>query len=441
VLDGRRDGPIRVNNGKVLLSHPGCGPFVQHAARALHEAGLLAAYTTTFAYTPGDPLCRFLVKALRPFYRSPERQLARRRVSEIPEELVIAHPMSEMIRMLAAKMPMGRMAADLVWEPMELWFDSIVSRKHLDGVDAVYGYEHACLATFRAQKQRGGICIYDMPICHHSATMRWVGGEFAKYPELVTPYERHRMRLAARRNLRKKAELALADRVATASDFVADSLVAAGVPRHKIWIIPSGAPAVDTSGRSPKRNGFVFLVAGTLSVRKGTHYVLEAWRRLAPPPQIELWLVGNWQLPEHMRKGLPGAVVIRDTVPRDELYALFDRANALVFPTLAEGLALTPLQAMARGLPVVTTPNSGAGVFIRHGENGWLVPPCDVDSLCVAMHDCLADPPRLDEMGREAARAMAGWQWRDYRRVLGRTVVEFLADPGRKAGPSVCGGG
>lgn len=416
-------------NRRVLLSHPGCGPFVQHAARGLHEAGLLAAYATTFAYAPDDPACRLLAKALRPFYPDSERQLARRRITEVPEELVITHPTSEFIRMLAAKLPLGRVAADLVWEPMELWFDSIVARKHLTGVHAVYGYEHACLATFEAQKERGGLCIYDMPICHHSATSRWVGAEFAKHPELVTDYERHRMRLAARRNRRKDSELALADRIVTASDFVAESLVAAGVPRQKIWIVPSGAPPVDTSGRGLDRKRFVFLVAGTLSARKGTHYVLEAWRRLAPPAQVELWLVGNWQLPQHMRNGLPGTVVIRDTVPRDELYSLFDRANVLVFPTLAEGLALTPLQAMARGLPVVTTRNSGAGVFIRHGENGWLVPPCDLDALCGAMHDCLADPSRLDEMGRQAARVMAAWQWGDYRRALVIAVSEFLTGP------------
>ncbi len=417
---------------KVLLSHPGCGPFVQHAARALHEAGLLAAYATTFAYAPDDPACRLLTKALRPFYPDSERQLARRQITEVPEELVITHPASEFIHTLVAKSPLGRVATDLVWEPMELWFDSIVARKHLRGVQAVYGYEYACLATFQAQKERGGLCFYDMPICHHSATARWLGPEFAKHPDLVTPYEKHRMRLAPRRNRRKDRELALADRIITASDFVADSLVAVGVPKQKIWIIPSGAPPVDTSRRNPDSRRFAFLVAGTLSVRKGTHYVLEAWRRLAPPPQAELWLVGNWQLPQNLRNGLPRSVIIRDPVPRDELYALFDRANVLVFPTLAEGLALTPLQAMARGLPVITTRNSGAGVFIRHGQNGWLISPCDLEALCGAMHDCLAQPSTLEEMGRRAADAMAAWQWSDYRLALGRAVSEFLTDSRRE---------
>jgi len=422
---------VKLRRPRVLLSHPGTGPFVQHAARALHEAGLLAAYVTTFSYQPMTALGRALRTALRVAYPDPDGQLARRKVVEVPPELVRTHPVPELLRMLPVKLHLGARAADLVWEPTEIWFDSIVARKHLKDADAVYGYEHACLATFRAQKARGGLCIYDMPICHHATTARWVGTEFAEHAELVTDYERHRMRLAARRNRRKDQELALADRIITASDFVAESLVNAGVPKEKIWIVPSGAPPVDTSHRAPDPGRFVFIVAGTLSVRKGTHYVLEAWRRLAPTQNVQLWLVGGWQLPDAMRTDLPGTVVIRDTVPRPELYSLFDRANVLVFPTLAEGLALTPLQAMARALPVITTPNSGAGIFIRDAVNGLLVPPCDVDALTNAMARCMEDSAFVEEMGHEAAKTMAAWQWSDYCAELGRRVGRWLGAPGR----------
>ncbi len=421
-------------SGRVLLLHPGIAPFVQHAARGLYDAGLLHSYVTTFAYEP-DAFCgRTLRSVLRLAYAEPERQLSRRQVTEIPSDLVKTHPVPEMVRMGAVKLRLGPVVSDLVWERTELWFDGIVARKHLEDVPAVYGYEHACLTTFEAQRERGGLCIYDMPICHHSATSRWVGSEFARHPGLVTNYERHRMRLAARRNLRKDKELALADKVVTASHFVAQSLMDVGVPSEKIWVIPSGAPPVDISQRLFDRRRFVFLAAGTLSVRKGTHYLLDAWRRLAPPGNVELWLVGKWQLPERMRTGLPGKVLIRDTVPRPELYSIFDKANVLVFPTLAEGLALTPLQAMARGLPVITTPNSGCGTFISHGNSGFLIPPCDVDALTLAMHTCLENPTFTEEIGREAAKTMEAWQWSDYRTTLAQTITNFLENSGFRGG-------
>ena len=418
--------PARPRPGaEVVLSHPGTGPFVQHAARALYESGLLAAYVTTFHYDRNSLLGAVLRTALGLVVRDADRQLARREISEVPRHLICSHPLPEFIRMAALK-GANPITTDRVWEITEKWFDGMVARRHLRGTAAVYAYEHAALATFKAQKQRGGLCLYDMPICHHAATRRWIGPEYEKFPELLTAYERHRWALAEKRNRRKDEELRLADRVIAASKFVRDSLVDAGVAPEKIWQIPSGAPPVETAGRRPDPANFVFIMAGHLSVRKGTHYLLEAWRKLKPGGAAELWLIGNWQLPDAMKQGLPGRVLVSPTIPRSELYARFDRANVLVFPTLAEGLALTPLQAMSRGLPVITTPNSGCETFIRNGENGWLVPPCNPEALATAMESAMARPADTEAVGRSAAATVADWQWSDYRAALGAAIGNFL---------------
>jgi len=418
--------------GRVVLSHPGLGPFVQNAACGLHQAGLLSAYVTTFHYDRSSLLGRSVRLALRAFMRDADQQLSRRVITEVPRELVKSHPLPEIMRMAAQK-GTNAITTDRVWEITEQWFDRMVARRHLNDADAVYGYEYACLATFQAQRARGGLCLYDMPICHHATTARWVGTEYKKFPELVTDYERHRMKLAPERNQRKDAELALADRVIAASKFVRDSLVDAGVPREKIWQLPSGAPPVETCWRRPDPNKFVFIMAGHLSLRKGTHYLLEAWRKLSPSKDVELWLFGNWQLPESMKRALPVNAIFTPTIPRHELYQRFDRANVFVFPTLAEGLALTPLQAMSRGLLVITTPNSGCETFIRNGDNGWLVPACDADALAGAMQSALDRRREIESMGREAAATVAKWQWSDYRAALADAVTEFLADPDVRA--------
>ncbi|MBZ5566491.1 MAG: glycosyltransferase family 4 protein [Acidobacteriia bacterium] len=410
---------------KVVLSHSGTGPYVQHAARALHEAGLLGAYVTSFHYDRNSALGKFLRTALGLVQHDAELQLSRRAITEVPPELIRGHATPEIIRMTAARLA-SPMTADLVWERAEKWFDSMVAREHLQGAAAVYSYEFSSLATFQAQKQRGGLCIYDMATCHHATAAKWVGEEFDRFTELLTPYEKHRRRLAPLRNSRKDQELALADRVVVASNFVRDSLLSTGVAEEKICVVPTGAPPVDTSHRHPDPGKFVFLVAGNLSVQKGIHYALAAWRRISAHSCTELWMVGNWKLPERMREGLPGKVWVSPFVLREKLYELFDRANVMVFPTLAEGLATTPLQAMARGLPVITTRNSGCDSFIRPGENGWLVSPRDVDALVAAMEAAIARPADTEAIGRAAAASMAQWQWSDYHATLGRTVLEIL---------------
>jgi len=413
----------------VLLSHPGCAPFVQHTARALYEVGLLSAYVTTFCYQPGSWLGRALRTTLRLVMRDPERQLVRRQITEVPREMVISYPMPELLRMAAAKLPLesiGPIVADLVWEQTELWFDRIVARKHTDGVAAVYGYEHACLETFRAAKARGALCIYEMPICHHKTVEELLRPEFERIPEVETPYEEHRRRLAPRRNARKDEELRLADLVIVNSSFTRESLIRAGVPDVRISVVPLGSPAVATDQIERPKNSFIFLYAGSLSVRKGVHYLLEAWRRLSPGRGVELWLIGTMHLPKRLFDTLPGTVVVRPSVSRDQLFEIYRRVSVLVFPSLCEGFGMVITEAMAHGLPVITTPNTAGRDLIRHGQNGFIVPIRDVDCLAETMQWCLDHQDDLSEVGRQAALTAASWQWSDYRASLGRVVHEFL---------------
>ena len=79
--------------------------------------------------------------------------------------------------------------------------------------------------------------------------------------------------------------------------------------------------------------------AGTLSVRKGTHVLLCAWKELAANNEAELWLIGNNELPEQSLQGLPGNVMARPRVPRAEMGRLFAQSSVLVLPTLGEGRA------------------------------------------------------------------------------------------------------
>jgi glycosyltransferase involved in cell wall biosynthesis len=402
----------------------------------LYEADLLAAYVTTFHYDRNTALGRFLRTALRAAHHNPEEQLCRRRITEVPQELVRSYPWPEFLRMLASKV--GPITTDLVWEHTEKWFDTIVARHHLEGTAAVYGYEHACFDSFTAQKRRGGLCIYEMPITHHNTTSEILYAEFDKYPETVTKRDLHLRRLAWRRNERKDRELQLADLVIANSSFTKQSLIRAGVHPETIAVVPLGAPP--PASRVEKLPGpFIFLSAGTQSVRKGVHYLLEAWRRLAPPKgDVQLWLVGHMSLPERLLKDLPGTVIVKESLPKSELFGIYQRSGALVFPSLCEGFGMVITEAMSQGLPVITTQNTAGPDLIQHGRNGFLVPIRDVDRLCEVMQWCVVHRNEMKEIGREAATTAARWQWSDYRAALGRVVMDFLAGPRQQRNEKVC---
>lgn len=412
---------------KVLFAHPGSPPFAQQAARALYEAGMLSAYVTSFAYRPGSRLGRGLKAGLGVVMADPAKELARRQIREVPDSAIITHPVPELLCILSGRLGVGPIAGDLLWEQAEKWFDRVVARRHLSGVDAVYGYEHATLDTFRRMKRAGGRCIYDQPICHHKTLSEILYEEYDRFPEVQTPYEAHIRRLAPRRNARKDEEVAMADLVIAASGFTRDSLVRAGIAGERIKVVPYGSPPV--SEETPREEGgpVIFLSAGQQSVRKGTHYLLDAWRKMRPGKGAELWLVGRMTLPADLTRNLPGRVVVRPSLPHRQLFEIYRKASVLVFPSLCEGFGMVITEAMSQGLPVITTPNTAGPDLIKDYQNGFIVPVRDAEALAEKMAWCLDNPRMLGDMGRAATQTAMKWQWSDYRAALAGTVSSFLS--------------
>lgn len=415
---------VKPPSKRVLFLHPGCPPFAQQAARALYEADLLSTYATTFSYQAETSLGKVLRAGLGLAINEPERQLLRRQITEVPASMITHHPVSELLRTFVARSPMGEIFADRVWEKTELWFDRTVARRDLNGERIAYGYEHACLTTFQKQKARGGFCIYDLPIAHHKLSAELLGPEMDRFPEIQTAYDAHLRREAPRRNARKDEELALADHVIVASSFTKSSLLHIGFPEEKITVIPYGAPTVKMQMKDKKQSPFVFLSAGTQSVRKGVHYTLDAWRKIAPTNKdSELWLIGHMQLPENLLANLPGKVIVRPSVPKAELSEIYHRANVLVFPSLVEGFGMVITEAMAHGLPVITTSNTAGPELIDHGQNGFVVPVRDTDALVEVMLWSMQHSEELAEMGEKASASAARWQWSNYRALFADTIA------------------
>src|SRR5262249_36841645 len=160
-------------------------------------------------------------------------------------------------------------------------------------------------------------------------------------------YVRHARRSAARVNSRKDEQYELADLIIANSDFVCRTFIEAGVAAEKIVTVPTGCPpvAARADAERTRNRPMIFLCAGTQSLRKGTHVLLDAWRRLAPNGGAKLWLVGKSEMPGRVNESLPANVTVRPPVPRPELARLYGQASVLVLPTHCEGRAHVVLEA------------------------------------------------------------------------------------------------
>lgn len=403
----------------VLVAFPSTAIFGQQAALAFHERGQLAAFETAFVYWD-DSVAAHVVRSLPPGLRSRiEPQLKRRALSVLPRHAVNTSPAWEIVRTLATMATLSPPTIDRIWDHMSHAFTSAVARKIGPPVSAVYAFEYTALEAFRAAKEQGVRCILDFPSLNSREFELQQRAEKDRFPELRGPHDAYFEARFAQRQARRDAEMHLADIIITNSSVTRASHIAGGAPAHRTISVPYGAPpplarAPDRSGQGPLR----IVWAGTFSIRKGAHYLIEAWRKLAAGRHAVLEVYGAVTMPERAWTPTPPGVTFHGSVVQAKLFEAFDRADALIFPTLSDGFGMVVTEAFARGLPVITTDRAGASDLVRTGENGLIIRAGDTEAILAALRWCLDDRARLAAMSPAALETARGWQWSDYRRAL-----------------------
>jgi glycosyltransferase involved in cell wall biosynthesis len=416
----------------VVVSHPGSPPFVQHVVMGLHQRGVLRYFATAYLDHPDYWLSRSLKEAARLIKPRYVKELERRAFHDVPFDQVRTHPFRHILQTLSQKLLDRPLLTDWLWETSELDFDRWVARRLPTDADAVYTFEHAGLETIKEAQRNGALAFYEQPSQHHSFFTELHRKQQRKHPGIKNERSSlHTGPKAERRNRRRDRELALADWVHCNSTFTKKTLIDGGVSEEKIIVTPYGFPPV-AAGEQRERERVVFLNAGTQNLRKGIHLLYQAWRELRfNEEEAELWLIGSMNLPEALRRDLPGRVQIQDSIPRSELMDLYRQASVFVLPSLADGFGMVISESMSRGLPVITTQHTGGPDIIDHEEDGFIIPPDDKEALKAQMQWCVDHRHRLPEIGAQAVETAKQWQWSDYRRALAEKAEQKVEESSR----------
>jgi glycosyltransferase involved in cell wall biosynthesis len=420
---------LRDYEGSVVFVSPDLRPGVEAILKGLDEQGLLNQFVTTLGLVPSGRVDR-LLQILPSQLESGLRRIVSRR--QLPVDMIArtqTYPFRELIRTSFRRSVGNEIVGDYLWWWAERGFDRAVAR-HWAGVSpVVYGFELASAETFRAQKQAGGWCVLGQLIAHHRTAYALMREELERFPGAATDYTQRGLDTAARVNALKDEQYAHSDLIVANSAYVKATFIEAGIPESKLVVVPGAAPDLSCASSARREHPVgktIFLSVGAQSVRKGTPYLLDAWRKLRPTSVVELWMAGRMVLPPALLKNLPGHVDMLGTLPHSQLYKRYGEASVLVLPSLCEGFALVILEAMAHGLPIITTPNSGCGDFVEDGVNGWIVPIRDAEALADRMAWCCDHPQELLEMGARSREKAQQWTWRDYERVHTETILTFL---------------
>ncbi|RDC56212.1 glycosyltransferase [Pedobacter chinensis] len=400
----------------VLHSFPGIGKFTSETIKAYDEAGWLAQMFTTIIIHENSKWVK-IIRLLAPkiIYKFKNRNF-----SEISSKKIKLYPYKEIIRLFAVRY-LSLTTTDKIWEWAELSFDKWVASKLSKKIKIIHSYEHAAMYTFERAKKLGIFRILEQTSRHYGAVNTLIDQQFEKYPNLRSAYiKRLTGRHLLRRNARKKKEHDLADLIICNSSFTKGTLVDGNVDERKIIIVPLAFPKpavqINYPNVIPKIH---FLYAGSLSVNKGTHLLIEIWNNhFSDNADLLLTLVGKNLLPDLLTANLPSNVKLIDFVHQSELNKLYDQANVFVFPTLADGFGMVITEAMARGLPVIASRNSAGPDLIKHGHDGLLINAGDDQDLLDKINWCIANKDQLKKMSTNAHNKAKSWQWENYREKL-----------------------
>lgn len=402
---------------RTVLAYPGNMAHAQNVARAFFEAGCLEAYVTTFTWRRDGILAKALNWLPGSMPARLERQLSRRCIHQIPNPLVHDYPAWEIARTVAIKVFRNPVPADLLWDRMSHSFDTLVAHRYVPLAQSINAFEYTALAAFERAEQMGKARILHLPSLDSRQFEEIQNREKSAWPELRNAYDPYFDGKFERRYERRQREISLANVIICNSSLTARSHIEAGADPEKVFAVPLGAPPViEAIANDPQRatRRLNVIWAGSFSLGKGAHYLLEAWRALDAGATAELNIYGRCLLPERLGAGTSDGIIFHGSVPQSQLFKAYESADVLVFPTLSDGFGMVVAEALAHGLPVITTDQAGAAELITSG-NGVIVPAADPVALTEALQWCLDNRLRLAEMRHSALATARGRQWSNFR--------------------------
>ena len=384
---------------KILFLAPVLPSDVLATANTLEKDNLLESLVTRGVAT----------RSLSGWLQKPTitRSFSRRPVSPVAKERTEAKWMADLVFYITLARTGSRLRAT---DESFSFLDRVAAKRIDRSIGAVFAREDCSLQTFRRAKQAGITTIYQLPTAYWRSVRELMQREVTEFPDICRaasdPDD-----FSAERTSRKEAELDFADHVLCPSTFVRESLMRRRAGTYEM--IPfaiNGTNALSAQGsRKP-----MFLYAGNITMRKGIHRLLLAWKELKAHRTHELRLVGDMFLSGKFLKDLQGMFTHVPRVARDELDQHYRQAAAFIFNPVADGFGHVILEAMRCGTPVIASRNCGASDTITNRVEGLLVDYGDQSQLISALDLALSNPAELQEMGRAAAERVRRYTWEDY---------------------------
>ncbi len=292
-------------------------------------------------------------------------------------------------------------------------FDEWVKKRLeiIEPPDIFVGWSNYCLKTIPIAKKIGSKVIVESASSHILYKANLLQEEYTRFGVNFEP-------VSKKNSDKMLQEYEEAEHIIVPSKFVYESFVSQGISKDKLLRIPTGC-GVNLSlfhGKIRKKvNKFRVIFVGLVGLRKGIQYLLDAWEQLdLPSSKAELLIVGviekNFVDFLRKRKKLNN-VIFYGGIQQERLIDLYCNSSVFILPSIEEGLALVQAEAMAAGLPIIGTTNTGCSELIENNKEGFILPIRDSKAIAEKLLWCYNNQDECFEMGLLAQQRVQEFTW------------------------------
>ena len=267
-------------------------------------------------------------------------------------------------------------------------FDRQVARRLEAPEERFMGFVGQSLHSFRQARALGFDTLELVAVNSHVDNLRrkhdWAADAWGGAPSWLTPRELEKTR----------REYEWADRIYVHSEYTRHSFLNAGIPASKLrrtYLQPH--PRFQPPPERPSDDVFRVVYVGRIDIMKGIPLLRAAFASLPDP--AELTIVGGWpdrRMKHYMQEWMAEEPRLR-LAPGDPLPALHT-ADVFVHPSYQDGFGYAPVEALACGVPVIVTEDTGMKEHVIEGVNGYIIPTGDTEALRERLHHLQRHPLR-----------------------------------------------
>lgn len=296
-----------------------------------------------------------------------------------------------------------------LWSCNVALFDQVTKLSH-------FLLRGSSIKLIKKAKLRGSFIIGDIVNPHPKTQLSLIQEEYSKQ-SLRFEYDKYKKIVD-----REVKELELCDMYFAPSSFVRESYAKNNISNNQIIINPYGVNLNSFNGNRHNKieNESVFRVVcvAQFNLRKGQYYLIEAWKKLNLP-NSELILVGlSTDESSYLIRNNRDLFTYYPSIPNYKLKEIFHNSSIFVLPSIYDGFGLVILEAMASGLPVITTENTAGKDIIENGKDGFVVPIANIDKLAETIEKLYLDVSLREYMSTNAIEKSKYYTWESYAKNL-----------------------